>query len=233
VADGFNGAWPLAVIDSDGNGRVELAAGADVLSGSGPSHGPAVYDLCSFRDGGSLTGSVLDTGENPCWAAFDWQAASPAGTSVSAWWRSSDDPGDLGTWSGPFSSPSELSGLVHRYVQFRIDMSGGGSALSPVVEELSLVWDPSGIEPGTGQDDLVKLLVANPCPAGFADMEICTGAGSGGALVSIYDIAGRMVWSVTAGEGRVNVRAAGLVPGCYMVRAESGPVSGTVRLVML
>ena len=95
-------------------------------------------DVVTFEDGsriywfalgypstGTLTSSILDVNNYPHWQEVQWQDSVPAGSSLRFRVRSSNDPEDMGEWSGYIEEPGSLSGYVdstHRYLQYRVHM---------------------------------------------------------------------------------------------------------------
>lgn len=229
VKTGFNGAWPVTAGDFDRNGSLDIAAGADVLTGQGPSHGPSVFRVCDFLGSGWLESSVLDTGESPQWSSFHFQGEVPSGCSLSFFWRSSDDAGDLGEWNGPFTSWAELSGAIHRYVQYRVEMEGPGGSLSPVLQEIELFWDPNGTggQPETGG---IFIPVSSPCRS---EPVISVLPSEVDLTLSIMDLSGRLAFSYSGiCTGEIHCPA-GLSTGLYIIRAISGGLTQVQKICLV
>ena len=230
VAAGFKGAWALVSGDFDNNGRLELAAGGDVLGGTGPSHGVSLFDLCEFGSSGFLTGSVLDTQESPCWAGFEFEAEKPAGTDIVFYWKSSNDPGNMGEWIGPFTTWTELSGELYRYVQYKVEFTSDDVLVSPVLFDISLYWDPNGINHGDTSGNPTVFLEENPVFSGNVHLLLP----EGGTEVTILDTSGRRVGSGNSHEPGERMDFGCLPAGAYLVRAmnNSGNESVLKMLVL-
>jgi len=226
---GFNGAWPLAVADFDGNGAIEIAAGADVLGGAGSSHGPSIISPCGFLESGWLQSSVLDTGEEPQWASFQFQAELPSGCGITFYWRSSQDAGDLGEWNGPYTDWSELSGFIHRFVQYRVELTGPGDSVSPILDDVELFWDPQGIQGSAG----VPLFFAgSPCSRS-SGVRVVLGSCSGQVDLSLMDLSGRVIARASGNRPGDTLNLGRVCPGVYLIRAESLQEDQTAKLCVL
>ncbi len=60
---------------------------------------------------GTLTSSILDVNNYPHWQEVQWQDSVPAGSSLRFRVRSSNDPEDMGEWSGYIEEPGSLVGV--------------------------------------------------------------------------------------------------------------------------
>ena len=151
-------------------------------------------EMTEFKSSGWLTSSILDTGVDPQWASIDWDICRPGGTGFTVSYRSSDNPASMGDWSAPLQNPTELSGLVDRYFQYRIEMTSSDPSVSPILQSLQLNWDHLGI---SGEENLSGLslypLSGNPVSGTLVLQLTSTRTCSPG--VSIYDCSGRSVWS--------------------------------------
>ncbi len=152
------------------------------------------YELTEFKTSGWLVSSILDTVENPQWASIDWSCLLPGGTDFTVSYKTSDDAGSMGNWSAPLQNPTELSGLIERYFQYRIEMDTSNPFVSPILESLQLNWDPTGIH---GQGELsglsVSLVGGNPV-SGSMILRF-QGSRSCSVEVGVYDCSGRLIWS--------------------------------------
>lgn len=233
VSGFFNGVWPLACGDFSANGRLELAAGADVLTGPGTSRGPSIFDLCGFVDQGTLYSTILDTAEDPQWAGFEAELESASGTSTEIYWRSSDDYENMGDWTGPFGESGELSGILQRYVQYKIEMSSEDSLASPILLEISLYWDPSGVGDEQSHDEPLFFADRNPSVSGYVGLTLAGGDGPLETRFELFDLCGRVMGSSTAMYGGEEVVFGPLPSGQYIVRAVSGEESSVCKIVVL
>jgi hypothetical protein len=152
------------------------------------------YEISEFKASGWLTGSILDTGCSPQWASIDWDACIPGSTDFSVSYRSSSDAGSMGDWSAPLHYPTELSGLVERYFQYRVDMQTSDPNVSPILESIQFNWDPAGIAgQGAASGLSLSLAGANPVSGPFI-LKLAAAATASPELI-LFDCSGRMLWS--------------------------------------
>ncbi|MEN8209269.1 MAG: hypothetical protein ABFR50_08460, partial [Candidatus Fermentibacteria bacterium] len=234
AAAGFNGAWPVVITDTDGDGCLEIAAGADVLSGPGTSHGISIYDVCEFETQGFLVSNILDTECDPQWASTEWDCASPAGTSICISWKTSSDSSSMGDWKYPMSYPGLLSGLLDRFVQYRLELATSDLSVSPILTEISLNWCPTGIE---GDDDLQSLTVrsvnGSPCSASSLCAEVGFPEGILQASAILIDISGRVVFHGEVSSSEPFFQTGKLNPGIYHVIVNASEICASERVVAL
>ena len=233
VDNSFNGAWPLCCADFDDDGGVDLAAGADVLSGPGSSHGPSVYDLCSFVDEGSLTSSILDLSETPQWASFQSTSETSSSTTIDFYWRGSDDYQTMGEWIGPSQDMADLSGEMARYVQYRVRLSTTNTLVSPQLFDIQFYWDPNGCQAGecTGVRPLV--LQENPSHSGMLDLVLIRDRLDVPAELTLYDMGGRLIDRSTAENEGEMVVFGPLPSGQYFIRCLAQGSCCTVKGVVI
>lgn len=207
------GTFPLARpgdVDTDGD--------LDVVCSGYSLNRLLWYEVTSFQAVGLLESPVLDTGAQPQYASIDWDALVPPSTVLTVQFRSSDNPSSMGGWSPDYSSPAELSGSVHRYFQYRINLCSTQPDVSPVLEEFRLGWDPEGVS-GGGSGGLL-LLVPNPS-SGYLAASVSHPDG-GAVQLTVFDLHGRIVAHSTAlieGEGSVSFDSGPLPPGLFFVSA--------------
>ena len=152
------------------------------------------YEMTEFKPSGWLISSILDTGENPQWASIDWSCLLPSSTGFSVSYRTSDDPDAMGDWSLPFENPMELSGLLERYFQYRIEMDTSDPSISPVLESLQLNWDPTGVN-GQGEPSGLTLTLVGGNPVRGSVIVRLEGSWNCCVELGVYDCSGRLVWS--------------------------------------
>jgi len=176
-------------------------------------------ELTEFTGSGWLQSSILDTGENPQWASIEWDSALPAGTLLSVKFRSSDDSGNMGNWSGEYLSPSEISGSMDRYFQYRIELTSTQSEISPILTAFRLNWDPTGISWQEDRSSIsLHLSGGNPASGSFS-LEV-QGELIGDERMIIFDNSGRMIWSsgsIGSGNSRITVPSSLLPTGSYRI----------------
>jgi len=205
---GQSTSWTMAG-DLDGDGDL------DVLAVRYVGNSMYWYEVTGFQPEGSLDSHILDTGGDPQWASLDWNAEVPASCSLTLQFRSSDDPSVMGEWSGEYSTPVVLSGLVHRFFQYRMNMSSSDPDLSAIVGDIELNWDPQGIQ-GSGPARLMNY--HSPCFGSF--ILAATEEVQGAVEVKIYSFAGRLLLSRSVDSGEV-LALEGRCSGTFFFTAEN------------
>lgn len=185
-------------------------------------------EATSFVESGWLESAILDTGCQPLYSSMNWSVDLPTGTGLSVVFRTSDNPSSMGAWSAPFTSPSETSGQVDRYFQYRLEFSTTLPTASPVMDSFTLGYDPLGIDPEAEGGMEMEFVGGNPSMNGLAVFLINPGGGS--VELQVFDICGRLVArSVTGIQPEGTVLSIGyLPPGVYTVEARR-PAGGSVR----
>ena len=181
------GTFPLALpadVDMDGD--------LDVVGCGASASRFLWFEISEFLSSGSLESSILDTGCDPQYASFDWDAEIPASTDVTFQFRTSDNPSTMGSWSAEYSSPACISGLVDRYFQYRVNLSTSDEGASPILREILFGWDPTCIEEGTMEGSLtIQAAGGNPVQ-GDLQLEVAHPL-DGTVQLLLYDMSGRAV----------------------------------------
>ncbi|MCD4701486.1 MAG: VCBS repeat-containing protein [Candidatus Aegiribacteria sp.] len=151
------------------------------------------YELTEFVSTGWLVSSILDTEGSPQWASIDWDACLPGSTNYSVSYKTSDNSASMGSWSAPIQNPAELSGLVDRYFQYRIQMGTADPSVSPVLKSFQFNWDLTGIEWQNPQENRLSIVGGNPVQ-GSAILRV-TGTGAANSEIIVFDCSGRQIWS--------------------------------------
>jgi len=173
------------------------------------------YEVTEFLSSGILESSILDTGEDPQWASFDWEKDVPSGCSLSFQFKSSNNPSAMGEWSEEYYSSAVLSGLVGRYFRYRLNLSSSDPLFSPVVQCVQLNWDPQGIE----ESERERLIsYHNPC-TGMITLHASENIQQALA-VDVYSSAGRLLLSSSL-DSREILEMEGLSSGIYFIQATS------------
>jgi hypothetical protein len=174
---------------------------------------------------GSLTSSILNVNNYPHWDEIQWQDSLPAGSSLRFRVRSSNDPGDMGEWSGYIEEPGSLEGFVdstHRYFQYRVHMEPSGRFVTPTLYQVLFYWDWLGVE---GVEDVTCIHPVTPNPSsGPVEIRFSL-AEPGPVALQVFDLCGRLVALPVDGEfsgGEHSVQLASLPPGAYFVRMTTG-----------
>ncbi len=116
-------------------------------------------DFCSS---GWLNSDILYV-YDASWGDLTWDASVPAETQLYFQVRGSDDPGNLGEWSGLITEPPELSTYLadgESYMQYRVTMLSDNPDVSPQLNSVTVTYDPLGIE----EESELRLSVS-PSPA--------------------------------------------------------------------
>jgi len=141
----------------------------------------------------------------------------------------------MGIWSDPVYEPCYLSGLLDRYFQYRISLETDDPGSTPTLNDVTLNWDPLGIE-GDPQVTEYSLLGATPNPS-YGSASICFAVPELSLVeLSIFDLAGHLVITAAQGEysqGVHQIQLEELAPGIYFCRMISGKFTTTQRFVVI
>lgn len=224
-------ATALAAADLDQDGSAEL------LTGGSPQ--TILWDFNEFQFEGALESSILDTQCDPEWGLILWSAYSPPGTQVTFRFRSSDDPAAMGDWSDTMAAPGQLGSFVpdgDRYFQYRVRFQSTAPNATPVLQDVTIAWEPMlGVGGGEIPEAFVLLPVTpNPVCGSF----LLNFASPGSALVSfsILDLSGRLVTSEGPSmyePGWHAVQMEKLRPGVYFVLMQADGFETSRRFVVL
>ena len=221
--------------DMNNDGKV------DVICGGYAANDITWWDLTAYSPNCLLESSILNTGTEPTWNSIEWNATEPPNTSVSFQVRASDNYVNMGDWSGTLASPCALAGILtdgDRFVQYRAILNTTDPDATPLLSDITISWNPLGIEGGPQPTDYL-LLGAEPNPArgmvqiGFAVPEISP------VELSIFDLAGHLVITPAGPAGEMYSQGIHLVqieditPGIYFCRMISGEFSASQRFVVI
>ena len=208
----------LAVGDIDGDDTLDVVTF---------EYGSRVFWFSKFGypSEGTLTSSILDVNNYPHWDEMQWQDSVPAGSSVRFRVRSSNDPGDMGEWSGYIEEPGSLEGFAdstHRYFQYRVHMEPSGQLVTPTLYQVLFYWQWLGVEGAEGESCLHPV-TPNPS-SGTVEIRFSL-AEPGPLTLQVFDLCGRLIALPLDGEvsgGEHSVQLASLPPGAYFVRMTAG-----------
>ncbi len=226
----FDAAHAVYSADVNGDGYMDVLGAATTLWAGDITW----WDLNAYLPDGSLESSILDTECSPQWASIDWSSSEPAGTDLYFQYRTSDDPGNMGSWSDTIPEPCYLSGLLDRYFQYRVSLETDDPGSTPTLNDVTLNWDPFGIE-GDPQVTEYSLLGAIPNPSSLPAVRFSLPEP---ALVelSIFDLSGRLVSKINGEEyspGYHDVLLGELSQGVYFCRMISGEFAAIQRFVVI
>jgi hypothetical protein len=224
----FEDACAVDAADIDGNGTPD-PVGAAYLADE-----IAWWNLSAYTSG-SLESSILDTGSQPDWDMLQIMAETPPGTCVSCQLRCSDDHAQMGGWTDTLQAPLSLEGVLEdgrRYLQYRVILNSEDQSSTPVLDEISISWNPLGLE---GPDPASTGLTVNPNPSrGGSCLRIGLPLRSDVRLM-VFDMTGRLVWE-SSGEFRAgfsDVFLTDIHSGIYLCRMSVGDDNVSARMVIL
>jgi len=227
VVSDTTGAECVATFDADGDGYLDLVTSY---------HSVLWWDLIAFENMGNLESSILDTQDEPSWGFINWSCDEPMGTEITFRVRGSDDPNNMGFWSLGITAPVDLSDYLAdgvEYVQYRVEFETSQPALTPSLYDVTLNWDPLGIE---GENPAIfGLLPFSPNPSTTPIVRF--GLPEPASVdISIFDLSGRLVSKVQGDEysaGYHDVLLGDISPGVYFCRVISGDFAAAQRFVVI
>jgi hypothetical protein len=231
VDDNFNGARSVCSADINGDGYL------DVLGAAVCGDDITWWDLTAYLSDGSLESSVLDVQESPDWQTIDWTCSEPTFTNISFQVRASDNSSNMGEWSNILTLPGSLDGILtdgDSLFQYRVILATTDSHSTPVLDNVTVTWNLTGIE-GESGDETYALYGVKPNPSISSAILVLSLPVDSRVELTVYDLTGRMVISV-CGEYESGVHEVildNLACGMYMVRMTSEEFTATQRFVMI
>ena len=217
IDDAFNMAGSVCSGDINGDGYLDLA-------GAQYSGKIAWWDVRHYISVAGLESILLDTQCSSVWGNLEWDAETPAGTAISLQVRSMDSPDTPTAWSDSLWEPCSLEGILDngtRFVQYRVNLSTLNSEESPIVNDVSITWNPSVIQdPSPGRSYFLGS-IENPS-TGFATIGFVLEE-SAPIDFRVFDLTGRIVMeeSLVHEAGYGEVIFSDLKPGLYLVHMSS------------
>jgi len=234
ITDDYTGPYYIEGLD------INLDGVNEVLICDNSSDRVDWYDI--FEGTGVLESSILDAQEDADWNSIGWTATTPTNTDVIFQLRSSDIPGDMGSWSVDITAPGPIDSYVtdgDNYIQYRAVLSTtdmSGTPAMPILQDVTIDWLEVGIAGHSTPVDVFtfNIISANPCfdtpVIAFSVPNICN------VNLNVFDMSGRVVARIADGEieaGNYQVSIENLVPGIYHCRMEAGGFTDVKRLVLL
>jgi hypothetical protein len=114
---------------------------------------------------GSYEAPVHDSGTASRWGSLNWRADAPAGCSVRFRTRSGNSAKPDRTWSD-WSEPladasgSRIASPNARYIQWKAELAGGASGVTPVLDSVTLAYLPQNSPPVVKSINVVSQSVA-------------------------------------------------------------------------
>lgn len=135
IGEGLTNAWPLVVADLDGNGSLDVAAGA--------SGGTTVnwWRVAEFGDEGWLRSSPLVIPGDIVSMTCDLDADLPAGTEIEVLIRVGHEQDAMGTWRQ--MTPGVALPVIFDgpgYLQYRLALTSNDPSASPVIRGIQFRW---------------------------------------------------------------------------------------------
>jgi len=218
--------------DIDGNGSTDIVSGG-------------FYKLTwwtvneGYDSNGVLHSTCLYLQNDPGWGGIDWTSTEPSGTSVSFQVRACDSPDstEMGAWSDTLHSPGSLSGILNEYdsfFQYRVILQTSDSCITPVLEDVSITWNPVGIE--GGPTTTLGLLPITPNPSSGLPVVRFSLLATASVELAVYDMSGRILQGIKEDEyssGYHDIQLEELSPGIYFCRMTTGEFTATQRFVVI
>jgi hypothetical protein len=226
------GATNLSCVELDG------IPGMELLAGAGLDQQLRYWSLDQHMTSGALNSSVLDTEASPSWDCMSWTDITPRDAVTGFQVRSSNDPEQMGEWSDVFYHLEDLSEYLAdgtRYIQYRVVMESSSPSQTPILDELSVSWNPTGIEPEPDPEPECLLTILSPNPAS-GTIDFAIQGTQNPCSVHLVDLSGRVLCTLQldAGDACENsVDTTELHPGLYFLRAEAGELSDSHSLMIL
>ncbi len=240
--DGVGTSWtshelvPGSTTNSCGSGDLDGDGFADALATQQWDSKIYWCRMIETAPSGELSGSILDTEDDPLWGTISWMEYCPSGTDVSVDVRAGDDPADMSAWFTCNTPGTAIPSTMdhHPYFQYRVNLDRGAATLSPTLQNLAVTWNSTGI-PGDQEAECWSLApLQNPARGGVLGMSIGA-AEAGPVAVRVFDLSGRVVaeTELQASAGLQTVSFTGLPAGVFLCTAEVPGYTCAVRVVVL
>jgi hypothetical protein len=159
----FTGAGPCSPVDVSGNGLLDTVSAATELGEI------AWWQTVKYSNYGELTSSILDKGADDLdWGALFWNSNDPDQTTLSVQVRSSNNPGNMGSWSQEITESyfdlNDIFGDTDRYFQYRVKMLTEDVSASPTLLEISVAYGSDPSPPNIDHTPVTTAPIDTPIP---------------------------------------------------------------------
>jgi hypothetical protein len=105
---------------------------------------------------GTFEGCALDAEQSVTWGTISWVSSEPTGTFVVVRTRTSPDGASWSAWSDPVGAAAgnAITSPPGRYLQYRLELATGDSALTPIVEAVTVTHSAAAPPPTLAIDDV-------------------------------------------------------------------------------
>lgn len=224
-------AWDITSCDLDRDGDPDVVVSDGVA-------GMRWYEFAR-AESGWLESSILEPSASSQvqFTEFDWLSEEPAGTAVTAQVRGSNDASSMGEWSPEILTPGDISQYIPEpchFFQYRVNMSTVSPPSAPMVDRVTVYYDPSGIEGESGGEPSMTVVSGNPS-IGRVQLSVYL-PGQCEAVLSVHDLSGRLVAEpmsgvVEGGNHSLNLRR--LPSGIYMIHLRASEADIREMVVVL
>jgi hypothetical protein len=225
-----------AVLDYDSDGQNEMLV-SHVQYNYWDIPYLGAFEFGRFEPEGRAESKVLDTQTGCDWGALDWDAVLVPGTSVSFQVASGPLYTLMRDWSDTLTAPCDLHGLLvdgDRFLQYRAIFHSSDPMMSPELQEVTITWDPLGIEGPEGTGAWIQGPCPNPVTASTAvtlDLEAPSRV-----RLEVLDISGRVAAVIedrTMDCGTHEIGLPALPAGVYLLRAVCAGETEVLRFAVL
>ena len=146
----------------------------------------------------------------------------------------------MGAWSDTLHDPCSLLGLLTEgdsYFQYKAILQSSIPSATPVLNDITITWDPLGIGETTEPiPPVIALLPIAPNPVTGSPVIRFGLPEPASVHLSIFDLSGRFISEIPGDEyspGYHDVLLEYLSPGVYFCRMISGDFTATQRFVVI
>ncbi|MBD3369872.1 hypothetical protein GF402_05855 [Candidatus Fermentibacteria bacterium] len=232
VTDDCNGATWVCAADFDDNHNLDLAAAAanaDQL---------VWWEVVGYATDGQLYSSILDTQTYAKYETLEWTSDQPLMVECYFRVRSSNDPGNMGSWSEDITQSGEPLDIdVARYFQYQVLLESPDRTITPLLRDVTVHWTDVGVaeQGSTPVNGYSSLLGTAPNPSRGSFAVRFSVPSPSHVTLFVYDCSGRVVHTSRGfyHRGIHSVSVEGLDVGVYHCRMETDDLRACARAVVL